>query len=178
MNTVAVEKFRPGERVELTERPLKGDPMRSIARAAIAYGHCALDRAMRPDEFAEKTWPFDADVARVIRAATTPTSMANTAALVEIALAVLPALAPVSAAAALFEVALKLQFGAGANAFSIPGVIPPNAVFVGEGVPKPVGQGTSNAQTMNPHKVACIVVASGELFAQAAAETMLRQMLA
>jgi HK97 family phage major capsid protein len=180
MNMQARERdLQSGERFEpFAQRGEQSLPGRALARAAIAHARCALDRSMRPEECAERAWPFDTDVPLILRAATTPTTMANATALVHVVTAILPALAPQSAAAALFDVALKLQFGPEANAFKIPGVIPPNGAFVGEALPKPVGQGLSSTQQMNPNKIAAIAVASAELLAQAAPEALIQQMLA
>jgi hypothetical protein len=174
MNDQTIE-FEPGERVEAR---FQRDPSRALARAAIAHARCALHRSMRPDEYAAQAWGFDPDTALLLRAATTPTSMTNASALVRVLVAILPALAPQSAAAELFNIAPKLQFGPEASSFVVPGVIPPNGAFVGEGLPKPVGQGLSSGPTMAPAKIASIVVASAELLAQAAPEELIRQMLA
>jgi hypothetical protein len=170
--------LKSGEHIETIE-PMRGDPMRSIARAAIAHARATLSRSgVRPEEIAKGEWQFDPAVQLILRAAATPpTSMANAPALVQIILAVLPALAPQSAAAELFDNSLKLQYVGGAT-FAVPGIVPANAKFVGEGLPKPVVQGLTNLGAMTPAKIAAIVVASAELIAQAAPEAMINAMLA
>jgi hypothetical protein len=158
--------------------PFTRDPLRSIVRAAVASGHARIDKSMKAWEHAEKQWPFDADAQLILRAATVPLDMTNTSALVQVALAVFPLLAPFSAAAQLFNHTLKLTLTREAGGYVIPNIAPVGVKFVAPGAPKPVLQGSSTAQRIDPHKVAGIAVASSELYSQASVETVIQQLLA
>jgi hypothetical protein len=153
------------------------NPALSIARAAIATGLTRIDRSMSATEHAQRIWPFDQTAAILTRAATAPLSLGGTG-LYEVATAVLPALVPVSAAAKVFSAGLSLAWG-GAGEIIIPNVTPPTGVsaFVGEGLPKPVVMGATTGATLNPHKIAPIVVISSELFSQASIEVIMQRML-
>jgi hypothetical protein len=154
------------------------DPMRSVARAALACARYSFDKSMRPEEYARKTWEWDTTAHLLTRAAAPPQDMTSAAALIEVAVAMLPALAPFSAAAQLFDRALKLTLDRNAGAFSVPGVAPLGVKFVADGMPKPVVQGTATAARLDPHKIAGIVPITAELFAQASVETAMQRLLA
>jgi hypothetical protein len=154
------------------------DPARAIARAALTRAICQIDRSMKPEEYAAQRWKFDDDVSLILRAATTPADMTNTAALVQVVAAVLPMLYPQSAAARLFELCPKVTLGPQSGGVTVPGcgVVP--VAFVAEGAAKPVVQGAVTAARLDPHKIAGITVASSELFSLPDAETFMRTMLA
>lgn len=153
------------------------DPVRSIARAAVARAMAMLDRSQRPDEHASRMWSFDTDAILLTRAATAPNDMTNTAALAEISLAVLPMLAPYSAAAQMFAQGLTVTFGR-TGAFAVPNLGQVGVGFVAEGAPKPVLQSTAASSQLDPHKIAGIAVASIELFSQPSIETIMQNLLA
>jgi hypothetical protein len=159
-------------------QPFTHDAVRSIVRAAVATGHARIDKSMKAWEHAEKQWPFDTHAQLILRAATVPLDMTNTSALVQVALAVFPMLAPFSAAAQLFDRSLKVTLTREAGGYVIPNIAPVGVKFVAPGAPKPVLQGVSTGQRVDPHKVAGIAVASSELYSQASVETVIQQLLA
>lgn len=154
------------------------DPMRSLARAALARAMCRVDRSIKPEEFAAKHWEFDDDARLILRAATAPHSMTDTSALVQVVAAVLPMLYPQSAAAQLFNICPKVTLGPESGGVTVPsaGLVP--VAFVAEGAAKPVVQGLTSGARLDPHKIAGITVASSELFATANAEAFMQSMLA
>jgi hypothetical protein len=162
----------------LDHSTFKRDPILSISRAAMATLRSRLDRSMTADEHAAKAWPFDEDAHLIVRAATSPHTMTDTAALVQIAAAVFPMLEPYSAAAQLFDMGLSVPLGREFGGVTVPGLATVPVAFVAEGDAKPVLQGTSAGARLDPHKVAGITVASTELFAQDPTETFMRAMLA
>jgi hypothetical protein len=151
--------------------------VRTIARAAFAKALQMKNRASTPEALARERWPFDEDVQLLLRAATVPRDMTNAAALVVIGQAVLPMLAPYSAASKLFSAALSVTLGP-EGAIMIPGFSSANVSFVADGAPKPVVQPASSSARLDPHKLAGIAVATDELLALASAETLIQSMLA
>jgi hypothetical protein len=81
----------------------------SLVRAVIATGLGKLDHNLRPHDFARKTWPGDRAVADVLRAATSPTTIATTTPLAQVTAAFLPTLVPLSAGADLLQRGLGLS---------------------------------------------------------------------
>lgn len=163
-------------RMEHTQN-FRRDPVRSIARAAVARGMAMLDRSLRADEHAARMWSFDTDTLLLTRAATAPNDLTNTAALAEISLAVLPMLAPYSAAAQMFQQGLNVTFGR-YGAFAVPNLGQVGVAFVADGAPKPVVQSVGTSSLLDPHKIAGIAVASIELFSQPSIETIMQNLLA
>jgi hypothetical protein len=153
-------------------------PMRSVARAALACARYTFDKSMRPEEYARKTWEWDTTAHLLTRTAAPPHDMTSAAALIQVAVAMLPALAPFSAAARLFDRTLKVTLGRNAGAFSVPGIAPLGVKFTADGAPKPVLQGSTTAARLDPRKIAGIVPITAELFAQQSVETVMQQLLA
>jgi hypothetical protein len=151
--------------------------VRTIARAAFAKALQMKNRASTPEALARERWPLDEDVQLLLRAATVPRDMTNAAALVAIGQAVLPMLAPYSAASKLFSAALSVTLGP-EGAIMIPGFSSANVGFVADGAAKPVVQPASSSARLDPHKLAGIAVATDELLALASAETLIQAMLA
>jgi hypothetical protein len=149
----------------------------SIVRAAVAAGLARIDRKQSAAEHAEQQWPFDRDAQLLTRAATVPLDTSNTAALIQVALAMLPMLAPFSAAAQLFGRGLEVTFARESGAFTIPGLSQLAVAFVAEGAPKPAVMGTATAARIDPHKIAGIAVVSSELFAQPSIEAIMQRLL-
>jgi hypothetical protein len=119
------------------------------------------------------------DTQMLVRAATAPIDMVSGAALVQITMAVLPMLQPYSGAAMLFNEGLKVTLTRDSGGVTVPSVpVVPSLKFVAPGAPKPVVQGVSVGARVDPHKIAGITVASGELFQQANIELILQQLLA
>jgi hypothetical protein len=153
------------------------DPWRSMARAAIAHAHWSIERKTRPVDYVEKTWEFDTDAHLLTRAATHPLTISESVALAEVATAFLPALVPYSAGAKLFSMCTRLTFD-GRGSFSIPDITAMSAGFVAENSPKAVLAGVSRGATLNPYKLAALIVASSELLAQGSVETIFQNTLA
>src|SRR5262249_38326189 len=132
----------------------------SLVRGVIAIGLGALDKSVRPSEFARK-WD-DARVPLVLRAAVSPATMAGTPAPATVAAAFLETLVPLSAGADLLGRGIGLNF-AGAASIKMPGITVPVADFVGEMQPIPVVTApTSAGSTLEPHKLAVICVLTRE----------------
>jgi Phage capsid family len=165
--------------------PVRGDPdalnrasMRSFTRAAIAVGLSKFDKHISTTEYARKTWD-DRSVDMLLRAASNPTSLANTPALAHVAVAFLSSLVPVSAGADLLGRGIGLNFN-GAAQISVPGITAPSpaADFVAEGAPIPVTSAiTSSGATLSPHKLAVITSLTHEMLVNTNAETLIRQAL-
>jgi hypothetical protein len=160
--------------------PLRPDPsamrsaaLTSIVRASIAVATRHLAAFGAPG----KTFPHDRDVDMILRAPSSPASTTNTPQLAHIAYAFVAALVPVSAAAALIDRSLKLNFD-GAASISVPNLTLPNADFVGQGKPIPVVMGASSSGVLlEPHKLATIIALSGEMLRNSNAEAIVRQVL-
>src|SRR5262245_44775845 len=145
----------------------------SLTRAVIAIGLATLGKSSHPADHARK-WADDRNLALVLRAAVSPTMLANTPALAQVAVAFLQALVPASAGAALLERGVGLNF-AGAALISVPGIAVPTADFVAEGAPIPVvAAPTSAGATLTPHKIAVITLLTGEMMRSSNAETLVR----
>jgi hypothetical protein len=162
---------------EMISRRSSGDPIRTIARAAMAKAIQVSDRSHKPEHIAAQRWPFDHDVQLLLRAATAPRDMVNSAALVAIATAVLPMMESYSAAARLFDSALSVSFGVD-GAINVPSLPVANVAFVRGGGMKPVVQALSAGARLDPHKLAGIAVATEEMLMSSSAETLIRDMLA
>jgi Phage capsid family len=158
------------------ERQLSGGDDTPLVRAVLATGLAKLESKL-PGEIVRRNWGNDRDVDLVLRAAQTPTSIANTSALSQITVAFLDALVPLSAAVDLFSRGIGLNF-AGAAQITVPGISIPTGGFVGEGQPIPVRQAqTSAGPTLTPHKLATICSLTGELMRNPNAEALVRQVL-
>jgi hypothetical protein len=164
--------------------PLRPDPhaldesaVSSLVRAVIAVGLARLDRNMPASEQAKARWGSDRTLDLVMRAATTPTSLAGSPQLAQVAVAFLKALAPQSAGADLLMRGVGLNFD-GAASISVPAISIPVADFVGEGMPIPAVQSvTTSGPTLTPHKLAVITSLTGEMMRNTNAETLVRQVL-
>ena len=165
----------------LTIRPVPEEPehtrRQSIYRAARCIGLAALNRGMLPAEIVTAHYKSDRSLDLVMRAASSPHSIANTAALTEISQVFLRLLTPASAGAALLERGEQLVFD-GAASISVPTISLSTGAFVGEGAPMPVQQPlTSSPISLTPHKLAFISVLTGEMLRSSNAEEFVRQAL-
>jgi capsid protein len=151
------------------------DPGSSLVRAVIAQAIATHDRSMRAIEVAERMWPGDQNVATVVRAAMSPTTIGNTAVLVPVVAAMVDALQPLSAAGELM--ARGIQVTADGGLVAVPGFSPGTATFVGEAAPIPVRQLVSAGPTLSPYKLATIVTLSMELLESTNAEPLARAAL-
>jgi hypothetical protein len=154
-----------------------GGSIAPLVRAVIATGLGALDKSARASEHARRQWGDDRTLELVLRAATSPTSLAGTPALAHVAVAFLKTLTPVSAGADLLQRGIGLNFN-GAAQIKAPAISIPVADFVAEGAPIPVVQSvTSAGPTLTPHKLAVITSLTGEMMRNTNAETLVRQVL-
>jgi hypothetical protein len=142
---------------------LELEQRRSLIRAAtaIALGHIAHRPA---DEILARAWPGDDGAKMVLRAAVTPTTTTSAAGLAIDAVAFLVSMAPASAAARLFERALRINL-AGIHATNIARLVTvPAPGFIAEAAPIPVIAGDFDATALGPvFKMAFIVGLSSEL---------------
>jgi Phage capsid family len=154
---------------------LQRDAVRSLSRAVIATGRAALDQNVRASDVARQ-WD-DHNVELVLRAAVSPTSMANSVAMSQVGAAFLSALVPASAGAALLARGVQLNF-AGAATIGVPNVASPAADFVAENQPFPVRTApTSAGATLSVRKLGVIVVLTGEVLRSSNAEILVRATL-
>jgi hypothetical protein len=127
----------------------------------------------RPDEVARSLWGDDRDVALVLRAAVSPTTIAGAPGLAQIAKAFLTTLVPMSAGADLLARGIELNFD-GVAQITLPGIAIPTADFVGEGMPIPVVQATTSAGTsLVPYKIGVITSLTGEMLRSSNAEALI-----
>lgn len=144
---------------------------RSLYRACLTVGL----RARQPQ--LANPWPEDHVVDMVLRAAQSPTSMADAPDLVTVMIEFLTSLQPQSAAASLFALAINLSFGR-AGMIVLPTISDtPQAVWIREGAPIPVAMGLSSAVSVVPHKMATIVALSNEMMNSSSAEAAMRAMI-
>ncbi len=142
---------------------------RSLYRACLAVGMRARGQA--------HPWAEDHVIDMVLRAAQSPTSMADAPDLVTVMTEFLTSLQPQSAAASLFALAVNLSFGR-AGAIALPTLTDtPQAVWVREGAPIPVAIGLSSAVSLVPYKMATILALSNEMMNSSSAEAAMRAML-
>ena len=165
-----------------TPIPLRADygatqraAMTSLTRAVLSVALRNHSRSNIPH--ADKILREDKSADLVLKAATSPATLAGNAALTQIALAFVNALIPVSASAALIARSLQLQFGDSASV-SVPGLSLPSAAWVGEGQAIPVQQGVSSiAATLEPYKLGVILELTGEMLRNSNAEALIRAVL-
>jgi hypothetical protein len=144
---------------------------RSVARALAAIALTA-PRNRSATRLVTQTWPRDQDAELFARAATSPVSTTDAGALSPtVTSSFLAGLAPGSAAVKLFARSLQLDF-AGVHQFSVPrGVATPLPIFVAEGAPHPVVDGSTNAAVVGPVKKILIGAGITEELQNATPET-------
>jgi hypothetical protein len=116
----------------------------------------------------------------ILRAATTPLTIAGAPGLTQIDLIddILVLVGRISAAAQVFQTGLQLRFG-GAASIAVP-LIEANAsrvTFVGEGGAIPVQAFLTLLASITPHKLAAIVVLSSEMLSGSNAEVLVTELL-
>lgn len=161
-----------------TPIPLRPD-INALREAALTSLVRACVNAARKvhDRFAKSAWPDDRHADLIIRAATTPATLADTTALHQIALYFVASLIPVSAAAAVIARSLQLSFDRAAQ-ISVPALTLPHAAWLGEGAPLPVVQGTSSPGALiDPYKLGVIVPLTDTMIRYSNAEAIVRQVL-
>jgi hypothetical protein len=151
--------------------------VRSLTRACIATGICALDKSTRPGEYLKRTWSDDHLADMITRASVAPATLAGNTALAQVAASFLDVLTPMSAGADLLNRGVGLNFN-GAAQINVPGIAVPTGGFVAEGAPIPVVQAATGAgPTLTPHKLALITTLTGEMMRNPNAEQLVRQVL-
>jgi hypothetical protein len=133
---------------------------RSLAGCVLAKIHNA-----RPIQFVERQWSDDSRAAILTRAAVSPDSTTGSASALSVArVSPLLLIAPPSAAAKLFDRALKVDL-TGIAQVNVPHVAAhPAPLFVGEGEPIPVVQAATSGAVIGPaHKLAFIIGITNEL---------------
>lgn len=160
----------------LVPEDLSPSHQRNAAVASVARACLNVARNVR-GRSAEPGWLNDEDAQLLTRAASTPPSLANTTALQQVTLNFVASLVPVSAAAAIIAKSLQLSF-AGVAQIGVPALTLPSAIFVGDGQPIPVAQGTSSpGAVITPAKLASIIPLTNEMINHSNAEQMMRQVL-
>jgi Phage capsid family len=176
----------PEDRVRFADAAREA-AMSSLVRAAIVVGRGKIrpqssdeDTSRAVETFVrEKGWADDRVAGILTRAASAPatTSQAGWAKeLATVSAALLAALAPASAGAALLQRGLQIDFGKAAEIL-LPTVAPGICTFVGEGQPIPVRQSTTSAPSISPHKMAAIITLTRELMEGSSAEELMRAAL-
>jgi Phage capsid family len=165
-----IHAMLPGMSPRPTPIPLRPDryalereQRRSLVRAATAVALGAVQHCPA-HEILARAWPHDRDAELVLRAAVVPTTTANATAISVDAVAFLVSMAPASAAARLFEKALRINL-AGIHATNVARLLTvPGPGFVAEGAPIPVVAGDLDATPVGPtFKMALIIALSNEL---------------
>jgi hypothetical protein len=135
---------------------------RSLVRACTAMALGLVQRQPAPDVL-RAAWPNDHGAELVLRAAVTPTTTSSAAVLGIDAVAFLVSLAPQSAAARLFERALRIDL-TGIDVTNIARLAVAVPGFVAEGQAIPVVAGTAATTPVGPaFKMALIVALTNEL---------------
>jgi hypothetical protein len=152
-------------------------PGRAIVRAAIATALGGYSRSVMPEQVIRSRWSGDSEAMLVLRAASSPASTTNTAALTQTTKTFLTALKPVSAGVDLLNRGIMLDFN-GAASITLPALTVPAIDFVGEGLPIPAVAGTSSAgPSLIPHKIGVITSLTSEMLASSQAEELTRMVL-
>jgi len=150
----------------------------SFSRACIARARTLGDSGIDARDYITKTWGGDRIAHLILRSPSTPTSIADAAALVTVSLALLELLTPMSGAADLFSRALQLRFDRSAQ-ISVPTVALPSAVFVGETQAIPIRIAKMGpGPTLYPNKIGSAVVLTREMAEHSNAEPLFKQVLA
>jgi hypothetical protein len=166
--------------------PLRANPaairersVSALMRVAVAHARAVFDPIRSPADMAAKLWPRDTDVATILKAATTPTTVAASSALAQtIIFDFIASLAPASAGAQLLAQGLELSFDRKA-VINVPGFIADgsNVSFIGEGQPRPMRQLASAAVSLAPRKLSAATSITREQAESSNAEAFLRDAL-
>jgi hypothetical protein len=151
----------------------------SLARACIAKAIGKIERREDATILRDR-WPDDRVAPLVLRAPTTPSSLANSSALGATVVAdLISVIGPVGAGARLLQAGLRFVFDTAAT-LSVPALeaSASEASFVQEGAPIPVHNLVSSAVSLVPRKLATISVLSAEMLASGNAEAFVTAALA
>jgi capsid protein len=141
------------------------------------YRACLLSGMRVRHPLSVNPWAEDRVVDLLLRAAQSPTSMADSLPLLAATAEFVQALTPFSAAADLFTRSTNLTFGR-SGILVVPSISDlPMADWIAEGAPIPVVMGVSTLAEMLPYKIATMVALTSEMLASWSAETVIRQAL-
>jgi hypothetical protein len=152
--------------------------VRSFSRAAVSSMRSAVDKTQTAETCARKAYPNDSDIPRLLKAAVSPHSTTDSAsALVAQSMALLDALMPVSASAALLRQTRVLGWDPGVGSVAVPTLDLTAALptWIAEGKPYPIPQGTSTALFLKPKKWGTIVTFTLEMLAHSQADVLAQQ---
>jgi Phage capsid family len=161
-----------------TPIPLRPDLTRAADNAILGLARAVVMsvRQLR-DRSVKNPWTDDPEMAVIERAAVTVATTGNSAAVTQVAVKILAALRPVSAAATVLLRAVQISFDHAVQV-KIPTLTIPNASWVGESHAVPVEQGqTGSGALLDLFKLACIIVATNELINSSNADAVIRQLL-
>jgi hypothetical protein len=151
-----------------------------ITRAVIAAGIAKFDGKITPIDFARKKWGDSRTVQYIERAASGPAMTTTTgwaAELSHVAQMFIGLLVPVSAAAAVLNRGLQINFN-GLSSISFPSISQSAATFTGQAKPIPVAQFVTGAGAkLESFALKLITVATYEMLASSNAEAMLKAVL-
>ena len=153
----------------------------TLSRAALVLAKGKADPNFRGGAFAERTWGTHEarSIDILTKAASAPASTTTAGWAAELArtsVALLKALTPLSAGAALLQRGVQVEFGSAA-AIRLPTMAPGIATFVAQGAPIPVEKFAASGPLMEPRKLAAIIELTSELMASSSAETLVRTAL-
>jgi hypothetical protein len=144
---------------------------RSFIRACTAELLARNTRHVVPaDRILARHWPDDSTAGMVLKSASSPASVGSSSWAGVLAggapnATFISTLGPSSAAAALLNRGLSLEWPPGVGTLRVPGIITsPTGTFLGEGQPIGVYDRTTSALTLTPKKLPVLTVFSRELF--------------
>ena len=158
--------------------PLRPDPaalveraMVALARATITMAAAKLVKGQTEESILRDRFAGDAYTATVLRAASSPATLASSALGRSIVADLLTAIGPVGAGAQLLQAGLSFTFADGS--VHVPGieVTATSVSFVAEGAPIPVRSLVTNSVLLEPFKLSTAVVLSREMIESSNAET-------
>lgn len=171
----AQKQRRYRERIKAREAVTR--EVAALVRSAIAVSQGALNRTVVPTQYVSRVWPDDPTTDLVLRAATTPATIASTAAIAPPTVAFLETLGATYAGAALLELGVRLTFE-NYSSIAFPSMAPGEAAWVAEGAPFPHVNFTSAAGvTIQPRKLGSLTSLTGEMLRSSNAEVIIRQAL-
>jgi hypothetical protein len=164
----------------LTERAMQSLVRASIAQSARIFERDAKGALPSAESILRKRGWADDHLASLITRASTGPAMTTQAGwaqeLVQVAIAFLEILTPMSAGAQLLAAGLNLQFG-GAGTILVPGIAPGQAKWIAEGAAIPAVQFLTTGPTLTPRKLASTCAVTEEMLRNLNAETIIRQAL-
>jgi hypothetical protein len=144
---------------------------RTAIHRSLAAHVCGKIHNQRPSDFAEKSWPEAERVHFLTRAASSPTDTTSASALSITKVSPLFLVAPGSAAAKLFNMAMKVDLS-GIQTVSVPYVVShPLLLWTAEGAPIAVAQAQTGAAVIGPARRLSFIVSLTRELDEATPET-------